>query len=123
MVRDDFWLSVTRFMDQLEVRLEEGANSAAVDLFSLRHARRVLAAFGRAFGALPESHEEALDDEQREFLKQAVEGLSEGGTVIPVRLALLAEMVKTRSLYYYQRQPGQASRISGRPVNATRVNL
>jgi serine/threonine protein kinase/formylglycine-generating enzyme required for sulfatase activity len=96
MVRDDFWMSVTRFMDQLEVRLEEGANSAAVDLFSLRHARRVLAAFGRAFGTLPESHDEALNDEQRDFLKQAVDGLSEGGTVIPVRLALLAEMVKSR---------------------------
>jgi serine/threonine protein kinase/formylglycine-generating enzyme required for sulfatase activity/tetratricopeptide (TPR) repeat protein len=96
MVRDDFWMSVTRFMDQLEVRLEEGFNSAAVDLFSLRHARRVLAAFGRAYGALPESHDEALNDEQREFLKEAVDGLSEGGTVIPVRLALLAEMVKAR---------------------------
>ncbi|MGE5191392.1 MAG: protein kinase domain-containing protein, partial [Deltaproteobacteria bacterium] len=96
MVRDDFWMSVTRFMDELEVRLVEGTNSAAVDLFSPRHARRVLAAFGRAYGCLPDAHEESLGEEQREFLRLAVEGLSENGAVIPVRLALFAEMVKTR---------------------------
>lgn len=96
MVRDDFWMSVTRFMDELEVRLVEGTNSAAVDLFSPRHARRVLAAFGRAYGCLTDAHEESLGNEQREFLRQAVEGVSENGAVIPVRLALFAEMVKTR---------------------------
>ena len=52
MVRDDFWLAVTRFMRELEVRLVEGQNSAAVDLFDLDHAEKVLAAFGRAFGRL-----------------------------------------------------------------------
>ena len=46
MVRDDFWMAVTRFMRELETRLLEGQNSAAVDLFDLDHARKVLAAFG-----------------------------------------------------------------------------
>ena len=55
MVRDDFWMAATRFMRELEVRLVEAHNSAAVDLFSERHAEKVLAAFGRAFGTLPES--------------------------------------------------------------------
>src|SRR5262249_23424795 len=32
MVRDDFWMVATRFMQALEVRLVEGQNSAAVDL-------------------------------------------------------------------------------------------
>ncbi|HVC97541.1 MAG TPA: serine/threonine-protein kinase [Pirellulales bacterium] len=50
MVRDDFWMAATRFMRELEVRLVEAQNSAAVDLFDLDHARKVLAAFGRAFG-------------------------------------------------------------------------
>jgi hypothetical protein len=50
MVRDDFWLSVSRFLRELEIRLLEGQNSALVDLFDLDHARKVLAAFGRAFG-------------------------------------------------------------------------
>ena len=55
MVRDDFWMAATRFMRDLEIRLVEGENSAAVDLFDLDHARKVLAAFGRAFGKLPEN--------------------------------------------------------------------
>ncbi len=42
MVRDDFWMAVTRFMRAVEVRLVEGQNSAAVDLFPVRHAQRVL---------------------------------------------------------------------------------
>ncbi len=97
MVRDDFWMSITRFMRELEIAVVEGHNSAAVDLFDPRHARRVLAAYGRAFGCLPE---QASDEtaEHHEFLKQAVEGLSEQGAVIPVRLALFAEMVKVAPL-------------------------
>ena len=55
MVRDDFWMAVTRFMHDLEVNLEEGHNSAAVDLFGLPHARKVLTAFGRAYECLPQA--------------------------------------------------------------------
>ena len=40
MVRDDFWMAATRFMRDLEIRLLEGENSAAVDLFDPRHARK-----------------------------------------------------------------------------------
>src|SRR5262249_11460306 len=50
LVRDDFWMATTRFMRELEIPIEESRNSAAVDLFDLRHARRVLAGFGTAFG-------------------------------------------------------------------------
>ena len=53
LVRDDFWLAVSRFMRAVEVPLVEGHNTALVDLFDVPHARKVLAAFGRAFGALP----------------------------------------------------------------------
>ena len=93
LVRDDFWMAATRFMRELEIRLLEGQNSAAVDLFDLRHAQKVLAAFGRAFGALPEGRGDFTTD-QSKFLGQAVSGLSEDGKVISVRLALFAEMVK-----------------------------
>ena len=55
MVRDDFWLAATRFMRDLEIRLVEGENSAAVDLFDPATPRKVLAAFGRAYGVLPET--------------------------------------------------------------------
>ena len=93
MARDDFWMAATRFMRDLEIRLVEGENSAAVDLFQLLHARRVLTAFGRAYGVLPEKASE-LTAEQREFVEQSVVGLAQDGKVISVRLALFAEMVK-----------------------------
>jgi serine/threonine protein kinase/formylglycine-generating enzyme required for sulfatase activity len=96
MVRDDFWLAVSRFLRALEIRLVEGQNSALADLFDPDHARKVLAAFGRAFGKLPENVRE-MDQEQKEFLKQAVAGLAQEGKVISVRLALFAEMMKGKS--------------------------
>ncbi|HKI31191.1 MAG TPA: SUMF1/EgtB/PvdO family nonheme iron enzyme, partial [Gemmataceae bacterium] len=96
MVRDDFWLAVSRFMKDLEIRLVEGQNSALVDLFDTDHARKVLAAFGRAFGKLPENPGETSKD-QKPFLEQAVQGLAQAGKVICVRLALFADMMKGKS--------------------------
>lgn len=95
MVRDDFWMASTRFFRELEIPLLEGQNSAAVDLFDPRHARKVLAEFGRAFGALPEEKRE-LTGEQIAFLEQAVSGLAQDGKVVCVRLALFGEMMKGR---------------------------
>jgi eukaryotic-like serine/threonine-protein kinase len=95
MVRDDFWMAASRFMEQLEIRIVQGENAAAVDLFDPRHARKVLAALGRAFGTLPAGPDE-LSKEQEAFLDQAVGGLSEDGKIISVRLALFAEMVKSK---------------------------
>ncbi len=119
MVRDDFWMAATRFMRELEIRLVEGQNSAAVDLFPIRHAERVLTAFGRAFGVLPERSADTAKEasvgwadghrvltvgeshhfskDQKQFLEQAVFGLAEGGKVVCVRLALFAEMMKGKS--------------------------
>ena len=73
--------------------LVEGENIAAVDLFDPRHARKVLTAFGRAYGGLPEKTGDLTTD-QKAFLDQAVAGLAQDGKVISVRLALFAEMVK-----------------------------
>jgi serine/threonine protein kinase/formylglycine-generating enzyme required for sulfatase activity len=93
LVRDDFWMAVTRFFRELEIPLLEGGNSAAVDLFSVAHAKKVLAMFGRAFAALPERPAD-MSPAARQFLEQAVAGLAADGRVIPVRLATFAEMVK-----------------------------
>lgn len=95
MVRDDFWMPVTRFVRELEISFWEGQNSSSVDLFDLRHAQKVLAAFGRAFGLLPEQPEQMTAD-QKAFLKQAVQALAEDGKVICVRLSLFADMMKGR---------------------------
>ncbi|WP_182868586.1 bifunctional serine/threonine-protein kinase/formylglycine-generating enzyme family protein [Stieleria mannarensis] len=95
MVRDDFWLAFSRFMDHLEVDLMQNKNMALIDLFDLQHARRVLTEFGRAFDRLPE-HRSDFSRDQRAFVTQAIEGLAEHGKVTPVRLALFAEMIKSK---------------------------
>jgi eukaryotic-like serine/threonine-protein kinase len=93
LVRDDFWMAATRFMRDLEIDLVPHRNVAAVDLFDAKHARRVLAAFGRAYESLPEA-QQTVDREQGAFLDQATAGLAQDGWIVPVRLALFAEMVK-----------------------------
>jgi serine/threonine protein kinase/formylglycine-generating enzyme required for sulfatase activity len=95
MVRDDFWLASSRFMRALEIRLIEGENSALVDLFDPQHAKVVLAAFGRAYGALP-ARISQFSPEHKAFIDKSVEGLTQGGKVVPVHLALFAEMVKAK---------------------------
>ncbi len=96
MVRDDFWMAVIRFMRELEVRLVEGQNSAAVDLFQIPHAEKVLAAFGRALGTLPDNLSE-LNKQQQDFIQQSTSALAEEGKVICVRLALFADMMKGKA--------------------------
>ena len=93
MVRDDFWMAATRFMDELEFELVQGQNTAAVDLFDPRHARKVLTAFGTAYGTLPD-RTAGINRDQHAFLDQAITGLAQDGKVVSVRLALFAEMVK-----------------------------
>ena len=93
MVRVDFWMALHHFMAEQEVELHQGRNFAVVDLFDIRHARKVLTSFGLAFGALPGNLDE-ITDEQQEFQDHAVSGLAQDGKVVPVRLALFAEMIK-----------------------------
>ena len=80
-------------MGDLEIELIQGQNTAAVDLFDPRHARKVLTAFGTAYGSLPERTGDISRD-QHAFLDQAIAELAQDGKVISVRLALFAEMVK-----------------------------
>ena len=95
LVRDDFWLALSRFMHELEIDLLQGRNTALVDLFDPLHARNVLASFGRSFGRVASEQSEASAS-QESFLVQSVEAMADEGKVIPVRLALFAEMVKGR---------------------------
>jgi serine/threonine protein kinase len=110
MVRDDFWMAATRLMANLEIGLVQGQNCVAVDLFDLLHARKVLAAFGRAYGRLPDDLGQCSKD-QDAFLDQAVAGLAEDGKVISVRLALFAEMVKGK--HWTPATFGEVGGISG----------
>jgi serine/threonine protein kinase/formylglycine-generating enzyme required for sulfatase activity len=95
MVRDDFAMAASRFMHEIETRIVEGHNFVTVDLFDVEHAQKVLIKFGQAFGRLPASSGQ-LSDEQRAFVKSAAAGLARDGKVVSVRLALFAEMVKSK---------------------------
>ena len=64
MVRDDFWVALSRFMGDLRIEILEGRNAALVDLFDLIHARGVLTAFGQAYGRLPASDGGAFTKDQ-----------------------------------------------------------
>jgi serine/threonine protein kinase/formylglycine-generating enzyme required for sulfatase activity len=96
LVRDDFGMAAARFLGELEIPILQGQNFTTVDLFDLRHARKVLREFGWAFGCLPDNPKE-LSPAHEQFLDQAVSGLAQDGKVISVRLALFAEMVKGKA--------------------------
>ena len=96
MVRDDFGMAATRFMDSLDIPLIQGDNFATVDLFDVDHAEKVLVEFGKAFGKLSVQPDE-LSDEQRAFVHSVATGLAQDGKVVSVRVALFAEMVKGKS--------------------------
>ena len=96
IVRDDAWLAASRFMRDLGDRIVEGGNSAAVDPFDRGHARKVLAAFGRAFGKLPEEPV-SLSEDQEKLLEGVISLLDGDGQLLPIRLVLLAETVKHRA--------------------------
>jgi len=93
MVRDDFLSAAIQFMEKIGIEFRSRLNATRVDLFTLRHAEKVLAAFGQQYGALPDR----LTTEQQEFITQAVKALAlQDGMIIPVRLALFFETFKSR---------------------------
>lgn len=95
LVRDDFWMPATRFFQQLDVPLVEGFNACSVDLFDRTHAIQVLAAFGVAYGQLAGKSWQN-DSDQKRFLERAADELAENGWVVPVRLCIFAEMIKSK---------------------------
>ena len=94
MVRDDFLAATIRFMKEIGVEFRPDHNACEVELFSPRHAEKVLTAFGRAEGILRDD----LTTEQQRFITQSIEVLAhKGGLVIPVRLAIFFQTVKNQS--------------------------
>lgn len=93
MIRDDFWMSATQFMAQLDLKVQEGVNALGIPLFDRRHARKVLAAYGRAFDAV----DEELSQSQSNFISDAVAEIAEDGKIIPIHLSLFAQMTDSDS--------------------------
>lgn len=94
LIRDDFLTPLYRFMRRLGIVLREDRSAALVDLFDRRHAKKVLALLGQAYGGLPKAGD--LSRQQDAFLNRAVSELAEGDRVISVRLALFAQMMKAK---------------------------
>ena len=107
LVRDDFWMSLVRFMAELEVPLVDGENMMAVDLFDLSHAKKVLRLFGQAYEKLPDNAAD-MTREQKQFLDDAIAAIQHEGSVSPVRLSLFAEMMKHDSW-----EPATLRRVGG----------
>ncbi len=95
LVRVDYMMGIHRCMQDLEVRIQEGHNAAAVDLFDKEHARAVLTEFGCAYGRLPEDRAELTEDQQA-FLEQAIDELADDDKVVQVHLSVFADMLKGR---------------------------
>ncbi|OYP31622.1 bifunctional serine/threonine-protein kinase/formylglycine-generating enzyme family protein [Rhodopirellula sp. MGV] len=95
LVRDDFWIGVSCLADELEVELTRSRNLAMLDLFDKRHARRVLAEYGRGYDRLPDQLTK-LDSDQSKFLDEAIDGLAVEGKIVPVQLVTFAEIMKGR---------------------------
>ncbi len=95
-VRDDFWMAVTHFTNELEVSIVPGENLAAIDLFGLTHARKVLIAIGQAYQLLPSEYHN-FQPEQKEFISAAIKDLAQNDRIVPVHLALFAEMFKDQT--------------------------
>jgi serine/threonine protein kinase len=92
LVRDEFWSEISQFMQLLDSSLADGENAMSYPPMLAGQARKVLEAFGRAHGVLP-PYGVDLTPSQSNFCKAAIAGLSQGGTVLPVRIALLAELM------------------------------
>ena len=95
LVRDEFVLAVHRFLESLDVRIQEGVNWEKTDLFDPDHARFVLAEYGRAYR--PAEEAAGLDAKPNGFLDRVVADLQDSdGKVVSVQIALLAQMLKGR---------------------------
>ena len=93
VTRDDYWLGVRELLRWIELPLQEGRNVASVDLLDTSHAKMILEAMGREAGTLP-SDGTALSNSQQQFIRQAVDELSNDGYVVCVHLVMFAQMVR-----------------------------
>ena len=93
LVREDFFMAVSKFFTRLEVDLIARKNFSSADLFSEDHAKNVLIKFGQGLGKLP-ARESDFSNEQNQFLDRSVTLISIDQTVICIRLAIFVEAIK-----------------------------
>lgn len=96
LIRDDFWMSASQFMNRLDLRVQEGVNALGIPLFDRRHARKVLSGYGRAIQALP-PHDQPLDASQKKFVEASIDQIADNGQVVPIHIAMFAQMLDPES--------------------------
>ena len=92
LVRQEFWPDADHFLDEFEIPLLLNENCVRLELFDIEHAERVLEKFGQAYGRLGNE----LTNDQKVFIKQVIEGLSESDRVIAIRVVLFAEAFRDK---------------------------
>ncbi len=94
-VRDDYWTRTQEFLRLLEVQIQDGRNSQAMQLLDARHATSVLISFGRAYGSIADDPAE-MDPQKRKFAENAIAAISEEGKVNCGHLSILASVAAGR---------------------------
>ncbi|MEM7387259.1 MAG: serine/threonine-protein kinase, partial [Verrucomicrobiota bacterium] len=93
IIRDDFWLQLSRLFDTLGLPLALGENVRMVDSFDQNHTISVLEAFGRSARIYPA--EGKLPSGGKKFLKKAARLLSDtDGRFRPASIAVFFETLK-----------------------------
>ena len=90
VVRDYFYDLTEQFIESLGVSFSREEDTVHMHFFPKYHATRVLEAYGQAYQILGDR----ITREQKMFLREAVDGLCDEEYVLPVRLALLFEMLQ-----------------------------
>ena len=109
VVREEDWSPAQEFMQQLDVPLNTAVNDQHLPLFTLSHARQVLGYFGQYHQRLPQDRA-AWTEQHHGFLQKAAEHLAADGGVVPIRIAIFAELLRDQewTLEELQRQGGAA---------------
>jgi formylglycine-generating enzyme required for sulfatase activity len=92
-VRDDFWTRTQEFLRLQEIRIQDGRNSLAVQLFDGSHARKVLLEFGKAYGKV---ESDGASRANLDFVEKAIAAISEQGKVNCGHLAILASVTRDK---------------------------
>lgn len=94
VVRDDFWVSISRLMNKIDCPLDDRVNIGLVDLFDIAHAKKVLIEYGKAFGTIGAN---GPTSKQQQFVDKAAKMLAHEGYVVCMQLVLFAELVRDKT--------------------------
>lgn len=96
VVRTEYMPLAEQTLKAWGLAIEPGKNQGAVAPFAPEHAFQVLLRMGQAFRHLPEATVE-LKFDQKQFLHQVVDGLTEGGVVTPAYLGHFVRLARKLS--------------------------